>query len=238
MLLTAFPTGIPRYAVGMIYIPVVLVYVPFLKRGLPFVALLLLAIFWMFPFLDQFRAFTTLENIRLKPLAEFFYAVHFDAYENFASAVEIGWVSYGMQLVGVLLFFFPRSLWPDKPIGSGSQVAIDSGYEFYNIAMPLLGEGYVNFGFAGVLIFSLVLVVAMQRTDDAHARAMAHSSRISYLNCLYFYLVGALLFVLRGDLLSSYAYTISGAFVYHFVKYGFLILNKRLAFKKNFGDRV
>jgi hypothetical protein len=54
---------------------------------------------------------------------------------------EIESITYGRQLVGALLFFVPSSLWPNKPIGSGTLVAenmLMTRYSFWytNISMP------------------------------------------------------------------------------------------------------
>jgi O-antigen polysaccharide polymerase Wzy len=155
--------------------------------------------------------------LQLVPSIDYFYAAHFDAYENFASAIEMGFISNGWQLAGVLLFYVPRTIWPEKPIGSGQEMAEQLQYVFDNISMPFLGEGYVNFGIIGVLVFATFLGYVMSALDKFFSASVQNFHESSYVTAFYFYLIGALFFLLRGDLLSSFAYTTSGAVVALFV---------------------
>ena len=213
LLLGAAPTGVARYMVAYIYIPLLLIAIPKLRSASLFIGLITASLLIIFPFLNQFRYFYGWGSIVFLPDPDFFYQIHFDAYENFGSAIETKFVSGGRQLLGVLLFFVPRSIWADKPIGSGHQLALDSGYFHSNISMPFLAEGYVNFGFFGVGIFSLFIGLIMAKLDThfSNSRGM---NRVRYKTVLFFYLNGALFFTLRGDLLSSGSYLLSGLIVY------------------------
>lgn len=219
MFFSVFPTGVARYLVAFAYIPVCLVLMPRFRSAALFSALLLLALLFLFPFLDQFRYFSGFSTLRFMPSAEFFYAAHFDAYENFASAIEGDFVTYGYQLLGVFLFFVPRVYWPDKPVGSGYEMASQLGYSFNNIAMPFLGEGFVNFGIPGVLVFSVFIGIALGRLDKKFITKKIPVRDIDYSVAIYFYLMGALFFMLRGDLLSSTAYISAGIFSAFMVKF-------------------
>jgi hypothetical protein len=213
LLVAVFPTGVARYLVGMIYIPLALIYFPIFRSGGLFATLLIGLLLFMFPFLDQFREFAGFYTLQFLPSIEYFYAPHFDAYENFASAIELGFVTYGWQLLGVVLFYVPRTFWPGKPIGSGQEMAEQSFYVFDNISMPFLGEGFVNFGSVGVLLFATALAYGMAVLDRYFAASVLYFRDSSYLTAFYFYLIGALFFLLRGDLLSSFAYISSGVVV-------------------------
>jgi hypothetical protein len=117
-------------------------------------------VFTVFEFLDKFRYFSYESNksFDFKINFNFLKKGHFDAYENFVRAIEIDFITYGDQLQGALLFFVPRFLWKDKPIGSGAALAEKSNYNFGGISMPFIGEGYVNFGTIGSFLFMLLLM--------------------------------------------------------------------------------
>ena len=63
----------------------------------------------------------------------------------------------GKQLLGAMLFFIPRSIWPSKPIGSGATIAIYQRQSFKNISCPIIGEAIINFGIIGVIIFAVAI---------------------------------------------------------------------------------
>jgi len=209
LLFSVFPTGVPRYLAAFVYIPVLVLLFPTLQRASTFSASLTLSIIFIFPFLEQFRYFSELDQISYRPEIEFFFAAHFDAYENMSSAIEAEFITFGYQLLGVFLFFVPRSVWATKPVGSGYELAQDSGYIFQNISMPFLGEGYVNFGVLGIVLFSVVIGVVMGKLDKRFVLRRGDSTRIGFEKAVYFFVFGALFFILRGDLLSSFSYCVA-----------------------------
>jgi hypothetical protein len=210
LLVSVFPTGVPRFLVAFVYIPALLIIFPALRRGVVFGVSLLAGILFVFPFLEQFRFYSTNVSITFLPSADFFFAAHFDAYENFASAVELNFQTYGYQLIGVLLFFVPRTFWPEKPVGSGFELAEQSNYTWQNISMPFLGEGFVNFGLVGVFLFAAFLGYLMGKIDKSNIHRANSGPQISFRDANMFFYLGALFFVLRGDLLSSFAFFCAG----------------------------
>lgn len=214
MLLSVFPTGVPRYMAAFSYIPLILLYFPFMRNGFVFVLMLVVAIVFLFPFLDQFRNFSGIYDLRFVPGLEFFNEAHFDAYENFTSAFEASFVTNGFQLLGAVFFFVPRSIWLQKPVGSGYEMAERLGFQFNNISMPYLGEGYVNFGLPGVLVFSMLIGYLMAKIDSQFKyERVSVKAFPNYSVVIYYFAIGALFFVLRGDMLSSFAYTSAGLIV-------------------------
>lgn len=210
LVFSVFPTGVARFLAAFVYIPVLLVLLPSLRRAWVFSGVLVSAIVFVFPFLEQFRYFSGWDSITFSPNPNFFRQAHFDAYENMLSAIEAEFVTYGYQLLGVLLFFVPRAFWQDKPVGSGYQLAENLGYRFNNISMPFLGEGYVNFGIIGFVLFSISAGFSMARLDKAFSGILSAKRVYSYEASIYLYLIGALFFFLRGDLLSSFSFTVAG----------------------------
>lgn len=227
MLFSVFPTGVARFMAAFTYIPIFIFYIKPLRNAATFSNFLLINLILVFPFLDQFRFFRGLDELYFLPKVEFFMAPHFDAFENFASVVESGFVSHGYQLLGVLLFFVPRVFWPTKPVGSGFQLAADMNYAWNNISMPFLAEGYVNFGIAGVVLFSLALGIFMSKLDSHFASILASKHEKTFSLAIYFFLIGALFFIMRGDLLSSFSFTLAGIIIALFLKTIMRLLRKR-----------
>ena len=209
LLICAFPTGISRYMVAFIYIPILLLLFPRLFRGFTFSYILIGSIIFIFPFLNQFRDISRLEKISILPSPDMFFSGHFDAYQNLMQVIQLNLVTYGNQILGVALFFVPRAVWDNKAIGSGHYLSEVGGLSFNNISMPLLGEGYINFGILGVIAFSIAAGVVMGVLDKVFDDTRFKTNS-RYLYSVYLYFCGALTFVLRGDLLSSFAYVMSG----------------------------
>ena len=156
----------------------------------------------------------------------FLFQGNFDGFENLAhviSYVDQTGVFFGWQLFGSLLFFVPRSLWPDKPTGTGDLLARDYlDSQDGNIAMPLVAEFYVNFDLIGVLVFMYFVayinavldrrfkaVLKLQRFPDSAGdgqQATFASYWVSY--CV---LLGVYLFILRGDLISGVSFLLGMA---------------------------
>ncbi|MDB3986943.1 O-antigen polysaccharide polymerase Wzy, partial [bacterium] len=199
-----FPTGIDRLQTAVLYIPFIIIFTKLWEKPFMMQLTLLGGVLTVFEFLDKFRYFRAQEFI-LKINMNFLKKGHFDAYENFVRAIEIDFITYGYQLKGALLFFIPRFLWKDKPIGSGSTLANQLDYDFGGIAMPLIGEGYVNYGAAGSFLFMLLLGIILGNLDR-----MAWSLKNSNKDCLflyyYYFLFGLVFYLMRGDLINSVAF--------------------------------
>lgn len=157
-------------------------------------------------------------------------SLDYDTWSNFMAAIkysEINSIIYGRQLIGVLLFWDPRSMWPSKPIGSGAFVAenmLMTRYDFWftNISMPFPGEGYVNFGVIGIILFAFILSLVSKLTDEFYKY---NDLRLILSLYVSFHMV----FMLRGDLMSSFAYLVGILLAMFFVP---LFLN-RFNYDKN-----
>lgn len=210
-LLCAFPTGITRFMVAYIYLPILLAYFPKFKKSKDITFVMFLSIFMIFPFLNQFRYYSSNASINFLPDLNFVNEAHFDAYQNLMEVIRFDFITFGHQLLGVFLFFVPRNFWPEKPVGSGYFLAEEYGYRFNNISMPFLGEGFVNFGYFGFLVFPFVLAVFMKLIDSAYLTRYNVSDNNFYIIKGVFY-CSALFFMMRGDLLSSFSFMLAGVF--------------------------
>jgi O-antigen ligase len=215
------PTSVSRYMVAALYIPFVIIFTKAWDAPYRMQTTMLGALIILMPILDIFRNFNP-ENIKLSIGLHYLNQEHFDAYQNFTRVVDVDFITYGYQLMGAIFFFVPRSLWEEKPIGSGAALAQLQEYHFANISMPFLGEGYVNFGVLGVLFFMFFLGLLVGNFDKLAWKIMKTTKH--HIILYYYYIVfGILFFLLRGDLLSSFAYfvgiTISFLLVVYLFKF-------------------
>ena len=209
-----FPLAVSRYYAFVI---ILLFYVIFFmkqeKNSLSIVIYLLFGIFMSAVF-ELFRYLN-------KSVSEFsfninyFYVGHFDSYENFLHTynyVQENLIDYGRSLFGAILFFIPRSIWSSKPIGSGAFLAENyiEGARNTNIANSAISEYFFNFGILGILIFAFFYGVVFSILDDSakdYISGKKNTVEDRLFLILYVILLGMLLFHLRGDMMSSVAYT-------------------------------
>lgn len=207
--LCAFPLAVSRFVVAFVYLPILLYYFKYFNNARIFFLILVSSIILVFPFLEQFRYYEAENAIKILPNYEFFIDAHFDAYQNFMDVIRTDFITFGWQLIGVLFFFIPRTIWVDKPGGSGYQLALNNNYSFNNVSMPYIAEGYVNFGFIGIFVFTFALGFFCKIID---------SNFLSKKDNFHFYVgvfyCAAIFFMMRGDLMSSFSYMLAGVLAY------------------------
>ena len=205
-----FPLGVARLQIAPAYLPFIMIVLPKLKKmRMLMVSSFVGAILFLFPLLHGFRE----KDVDLSEFNLFDFSflnqLHFDSYASFAYILKEQFVTRGEQLMGVLFFWVPRSLWADKPIESGRMIAetFDLGIgDFTNIAVNFFAEGYLNYGLIGVALFALVIAYVCARLDRSFWSDERNLSKPAVV--YYFSWLGILVFVLRGDLMSGFSYTI------------------------------
>ena len=195
MLLTNAPTGMPRFAVAAFYLPLVFIYFKWIRRPLYLPLFMIFAVMVVFPFLDVFRG---KESINFGLLAML--SANFDSYQLFMQVVSNNYITWGYQLLGCVFFFIPRSIWPSKPIGSGYLTAHENNYYFDNLSMNYLGEGYINFGILGVVLFALIIAWFNASFDRRYWCSKYELSPSFKL--IYFISMGMEFAIYRGALLN------------------------------------
>lgn len=223
LLVCFFPTTLPRYKMAVIYGTIFLVLCPWIKKNNRFFWLFTLGMFIVFPLLGGARrvlGWDSFKGVFEEGLLGVYLKGDYDTYRMLVSAlryVEEEGITWGYQLLGVLFFFVPRSIWPSKPVGSGAmsiQSELGSNV-FSNVASPFVGEGFINFGLIGVVLFGVFLGFFAHKTDKAYWDNSDDSKGFSFSP--YLFVTFMMFFMLRGDLLSSYAY------VCGFVATGYLL---------------
>ena len=149
-----------------------------------------------------------LGNISLTDtIYEHFNSLHYDAWANVDSAIRYtadNGYQYGLQLIGVIFFFIPRAIWTNKPVATGHLVGdfLMNNFTmwFDNLSSPIISEGYVDFGIFGVILFGLLFALI------THKISMVTRNPDKLKRYTAVYVAFSLMFVLRGSLMSSYAY--------------------------------
>lgn len=73
----------------------------------------------------------------------------FDSFSQITNTVEYvneHGITSGNQLLGVLFFWVPRSIWPDKAIDTGTVLGEFKAYFFKNLSAPLWAESISTAG--------------------------------------------------------------------------------------------
>lgn len=215
--LACMPTAISRFMVAALYMPFLFVVFPKLlsKRNL-FVFIFIFSLLIVFPFLNNFRYYSIDANTSLGFNYDMFSQEHFDAYSVFMRIHRDNIILDGYQLLGTLFFWVPRFIWPNKPIGSGAYVAGELNLDFANISCPYFAEGYINFGFIGVIVFSVILIIITVKLDCWYWDTLNKTNSIDKI--VYYFLLGLTFFIMRGDLLSSIAFTTGILLSFYFVR--------------------
>jgi len=212
-ILLIFPTSVPRFQAAALYIPLIIVFTPLWNKPFTMQLSILGSLLILMPFMDKFRRFDPDSfswSIDLSSLNH----GHFDAYQHFVRCIQADIVTYGSQLTGALLFFVPRAIWDEKPVGSGAELAAQLNLSYSNIAFPYIAEGYINFGVVGLILFMVIIGVIIGNFDRV-AWEIKHRNKESLFLYYYYFLFGMVFFIMRGDLMSSFSYTVglTAAFV-------------------------
>lgn len=215
------PISSPRYVFGTVLLAFLASIGAFSSLG-KFRVGAIAAIFgmvYLFPIADMFRSSLT-PNAKSQNPFEAMLSGDFDSWSQITNSVEYVATyghTWGSQMLGVLFFWVPRSVWADKPIDTGSLLADFKLYGFRNLSAPLWGELMVNGGWV-VLVLGMFLVgVVIRRLDLTTELSMRSGALPGVLgSILPFYL----LLLLRGSLLQSMAYLSVILVAYVFVRRG------------------
>jgi hypothetical protein len=146
-----------------------------------------------------------------------YFSINYDSWANIYTSIEIVKVhglQLGHQLLGSLLFFVPSSIWTGKPLATGIFLAdyLIANYSmwFTNLSAPLAAEGYLDFGFAGVIAYAgglAVLVVLLNKFARRRNKWMALPMAI--------YASVFLMIVMRGSLMIAMGFAGAAFLSFH-----------------------
>lgn len=205
-LISNFPLALARFYFAGLYLPLVFIYLKKIVSKRYRVSLMIIfGLLFVFPFLNQGRTTTNIEEFTIGLNMDMFVEGHFDNYQNFARVLQYNTITYGKQLLGVLLFFVPRSIYPTKAIGSGGFIAEEYNLSFDHISMNFFGEGFLNFGIIGIILFAIILA-SLNSWFDKLAN-MTKYGKSAQFKVMYYIYISMMIFNIRGDLISSVAFT-------------------------------
>ncbi|MCS6521332.1 oligosaccharide repeat unit polymerase [Curtobacterium citreum] len=206
LLLIVNPISSARYAVGTVYLAFLAAAGIWgtLRRYRTISVLTLGALFFLFPIASTFRNSLDAKVSLQNPL-ESLLSGDFDSFDQINNAVyfvAVRGITWGDQLLGVIFFWVPRSIWPDKAIDTGVLLAQFRGYSFQNLSAPLWAEFFINGGWP-LLILGMILVGFGARRWDARldAQILATGTPTLLGSIVPFYF----LIMLRGSLLQAMA---------------------------------
>lgn len=102
---------------------------------------------------------------------------------------------------------------------SGEVVAAVQGQDFTNLSSPLPAEGYINFGIFGLIIFAIVYGLLVKKVD---CYVFMSGNLLSYAYC---FILPISFYLLRGALLSGWAYTFGYCVVLILIMKGVCVYN-------------
>lgn len=221
-----FPISLARYYLLFIC-TVVFFILCFRWRWWPWLSNCFLSLGFMAGMIaDQFRFLNRLSDVKDASGArgeDYLFAGHFDSFEMTVYGVQYvaeKGILWGNELLGVLFFWVPRLFWESKPVGTGGRlgsefIGIMQATQNINLSAPLPLEGYINLGWFGVILLGGIFGVLCGLSDGtlAHARNFCRqrlpipSGLVFWVYILIPSFVGMSLFILRGSLISAFAYS-------------------------------
>jgi len=170
MLVNPFNTA--RYQIGAVVVMAML----FSFRGRIPVAISYIGIglymFVIMPMMNMLRYGATGPQAGKLAFGIDYNSLDYDCFSMFTFAIYrtgINGFAYGKYMLSSALFFLPRSWWPDKPRPSANDLGEylmrhHSGW-FDNLSCPPMGDGYMDFGLAGVLLMGASFAYLVERSD-------------------------------------------------------------------------
>ena len=235
------PSGMARYAAAAIYFGILLTFSDKLREGRLFIFIFMGSFSIILPLLNAFRLLsfdnvdiiTTLSKV-IHNFSNEWLAGDYDAYTMLTLAVQDiqeNGILWGRQLIGGILFFVPRSLWKDKPVGTGHQIATNLHWNFTNLSCPLPAEAIMNFGYIGVIVFAIVIGYIVKEVDNSYWNIKKRSkNKMEFYSLELLYPVSTIFFfyMCRGDFMSSYSYVMAYIMVWAIISWW---MNKKIVIK-------
>lgn len=210
-----FPTSTTRYWMGTIFIGIIFVTIIRRKESRLVDYGIILGLLVAFPLFYWFKTMTITDffggSIKFFGIIESFNTIDFDAFTLVARSVRYvreNGITWGQQLINIILFFIPRAIWESKPITTNVLIASSQNQTFTNLSCPLPAEGYVNFGWIGVIIYCFVYAKFNHYIDDVFWNRNT-DNEISVINMAYPFLCVITLYINRGPLQPSFIQTIA-----------------------------
>ena len=239
LILTCFPTALARFNVAAIYLGIAILLFPAFskKRGL-FSFLLIMGFLVAYPLFNAFKYIGAAASLQesidtiVGSMTAGYTSGNYDAFSImfwcFDYLSQFG-CTYGSQLIGAMLFFIPRSIWPSKPVPSGELVFSSLNYHFTDIAFPLPFEGVLNLGWSGLPVFALCYGLVVRIVDSHYwkSRESYFGDVPSTLLLYYPFLLCLTFYMLRGAMMTTFTYVFGDLAVMALLHFAARMLKKR-----------
>lgn len=164
-----------------------------------------LALVVVFPLADAFRYSDSAEVKSSNPLQSLMSA-DYDSFGQITNGLLIAdrdGIAFGRQMLGVLFWWVPRTLWDDKPKDTGIFIANGRGYKMTNLSAPLWIELFLNGGWVVMVLGMALIGFYLYRWDSRIEAQMRVAQMPGVLgSVLPFYL----LILMRGSMLQAMSY--------------------------------
>lgn len=205
LLLVVNPISAARYDFGTIVFALVVFAGAFgtLRRSRVTMAAVFTGFIFVFPIADAFRS-NTLNTTRNGFFGEYLGNADYDGFWQIGNALSYaddGLVQPLRQALGVVLFWVPRAIWPDKPYDTGILLAQYRNYSFDNLSAPLWAELIVNGGLVLLVVGFVLVGVMLGRLDVRVADALVNAGHLWAIVGGVFSIY--MIILLRGSLLQA-----------------------------------
>jgi hypothetical protein len=208
------PVNSSRFWFGTIVLSLAFITLKWRKASFAIISFIIIMLFiFIFPFADMFRHTTDIDIKRLTSKGSITYHLvnkgDYDSFQqilNTVNYVKSAGLSFGRQFTGSLLFWFPRSIWENKPISSGQLVAEKMGYTNRNLSQPLWGEAYLDAGILGIILVFIGYGFLTTAIENFYLER--HKTDLTFFSTLVPFFAAYQFFLLRGCLMTAFAYLV------------------------------
>jgi len=194
-----------RYWFGAVFISVILVFIKWKRNTLTYIIYAtLLGFFIIFPYADVSRSGDKF-SFGMSVIVNNLLVGDFDAFQqimNISAYTSTFGIGFGRQFIGVLFFFVPRTIWLNKPIGTGTIIGESLGYINTNISAPLWSEFQINFGLIGVFVLFALYGILTAKLEKGYIKTR---NQINFYQIFVPFFSFYQFFILRGSLISCFA---------------------------------
>ena len=189
-----------------VFIPIILTSRLYKYRRL-FDIIVLIGVIIVFPMMTFFKKYTLNEFLNIGyryDLASSFNSVDFDAFSFVGRGlqfVDSFGIQRGKQIISTIFFFIPRSILPIKGEITGSLIVnLQTPGMYNNVSCPFMMEIFVDFGYFGMILASLLLCFLFFKLDNG----LEQKKDNIYFVLLYSIFYGYQMYLLRGSLASTF----------------------------------
>lgn len=201
-----FYGSISRFLLFGVYLMIITLFFVNTKHKSLFFLLCVIGFFLVFSSFNYFKTHTVVDMSGFALSITNFNMMDYDAYQMLMATmhyVKENGSAMGRNILAVIFNFVPRSIWTSKMYPTGQIVAEYFGTWFTNLSCPIAAECYFAFGGFGIVIGAPIVGLLLKKVDG-------FSISDSFFKCGLFHLLsGLLMFILRGALLPTIAYTLA-----------------------------